>query len=281
MNLTVIIGAGGTGSYVLPLLLEHYDSDRYKEHAILLIDGDVLEERNLTRQGFYNEDLNKNKAEALVSHYDKRVHTTKLIYAPHYIESIAHLIKTIKIAGSFIGGIEEITLVSCVDNNMIRYRMELGQYHLLKEGVSRVRYIDAGNAEYYGQVLVNDHRPADIEWEDGQLHIHSGDTDSLFARTEGSFEDKLTYADFELSCDENAVSAPQNILANQFSAFQIFQAVATGNNLPMYFNAKTARSNKLELLEKEAAVAEINSLIQEDIYEQEITGQDEPVKLYF
>lgn len=58
----MMIGAGGVASYLLPVLLR-----TFTVHDSVLIDKDVLEERNLDRQLFDEEDIGKNKASALLS----------------------------------------------------------------------------------------------------------------------------------------------------------------------------------------------------------------------
>lgn len=58
-----IIGAGGVSSYLLPCLIK-----AFKPESLTIIDNDVLEERNLDRQLFSQEDIGKNKADALLNH---------------------------------------------------------------------------------------------------------------------------------------------------------------------------------------------------------------------
>jgi hypothetical protein len=55
-----IIGAGGVTSYLLPALKRSFDL------SVVLIDGDILENKNLDRQLFRNNDIGKFKAEALL-----------------------------------------------------------------------------------------------------------------------------------------------------------------------------------------------------------------------
>lgn len=56
-----IIGCGGTGSWLVPLLLRM----RAKGDNLILMDGDIVEEKNFDRQLFQPEYLGWNKAEAL------------------------------------------------------------------------------------------------------------------------------------------------------------------------------------------------------------------------
>ena len=60
----VVLGAGGTGGYVIPHL---YRLGYASEHPtrILVCDGDVVEQKNLIRQNFVEQDIGRNKAQVL------------------------------------------------------------------------------------------------------------------------------------------------------------------------------------------------------------------------
>lgn len=61
-----VIGAGGTGSWLIPQLLK-------LAHPIILWDGDTYEERNLDRQLFSKKHIGMNKAEAMATMYGKGI----------------------------------------------------------------------------------------------------------------------------------------------------------------------------------------------------------------
>lgn len=63
---TMIIGAGGVTSYLLPALTRSFDT------AGILVDGDILEEKNLDRQLFAKSQVGQHKAEALIKHLKLR-----------------------------------------------------------------------------------------------------------------------------------------------------------------------------------------------------------------
>lgn len=65
-----IIGCGGGGSWLIPALTLLTDPKQ-----IVLVDGDVLEEKNLDRQLFKPEDIGRMKAEALGQRYKCRFET--------------------------------------------------------------------------------------------------------------------------------------------------------------------------------------------------------------
>ncbi len=64
MNKIYIIGAGGVGSWLLPAicLLD-------EPQNVVIMDGDMLESKNLNRQLFTPDDIGSNKAEALAAKY--------------------------------------------------------------------------------------------------------------------------------------------------------------------------------------------------------------------
>lgn len=64
-----IIGAGGVTSYFLPAFIKTVSHSMKQLPRIHIFDGDVLEERNLTRQLFDGRMVDRNKAESLVKMY--------------------------------------------------------------------------------------------------------------------------------------------------------------------------------------------------------------------
>lgn len=261
-----MIGAGGTGSYVLPMLVETYQEDE----MIVVVDGDILEDKNLERQGFYQSDLGLNKAEALVGHYQHR-HDLDIIAIPDFIRSIKHLEQIVRVIKSFRPQINHIQLMSCVDNNMVRYRMELGVYHLLQiNGINQVDYIDAGNMELHGQVLLTSYTPNDVEFNGHEIQIKSGKSESIFARLTGSLEDKITYADFELSCDDIGESSPQNILTNQLAGYYI-NHILENLDSSYSFNSMSMIGEPLAGIETQLIQDEHNRMMQSDRYQDELS----------
>lgn len=63
MRKILIIGAGGIGSYLIPLL------DKTGLYDITVSDPDTVEEKNLTYQNFWCEELNKYKSACMKSRY--------------------------------------------------------------------------------------------------------------------------------------------------------------------------------------------------------------------
>ena len=69
----VIFGAGGTGGWFIPKLVKIINDVSLKGKRcptrIILVDGDTVEEKNLLRQNFIQNDIGRNKAQVLVQRY--------------------------------------------------------------------------------------------------------------------------------------------------------------------------------------------------------------------
>lgn len=61
----VVVGCGGVASWMLPPLMKLLMCSEHKP-ALVLVDGDTIEERNLERQWFTDDDIGRNKADALM-----------------------------------------------------------------------------------------------------------------------------------------------------------------------------------------------------------------------
>lgn len=66
MKQIYVIGVGGVGSWLAPAMA------LLVPESVVVIDGDKLEQKNLNRQLFGEEDVGRNKAEALGRRYDLR-----------------------------------------------------------------------------------------------------------------------------------------------------------------------------------------------------------------
>ena len=80
----LIIGAGGTGGYVIPHLYRiAFASDR--KCRIIIADGDIVEDKNLVRQSFSSLDVGENKATVMAERYSD-VFGIETEYIPDFIE---------------------------------------------------------------------------------------------------------------------------------------------------------------------------------------------------
>lgn len=104
----MVIGAGGIGSYLLPVLQKQLTA----ADQIIIMDGDKLESRNLDRQNFTRKHVGRNKAEALASMY--RGHgLADIIPIPEYLDDVAKIVEDYADINA---------IVACPDNNAARLR---------------------------------------------------------------------------------------------------------------------------------------------------------------
>jgi len=137
-NFTVsIVGCGGTGGFVAEGLCRFLPP-----HAeLVFIDHDRVEERNLIRQNFTSCDLGKFKSEALAGRL-----------ATRYQRPIAYSNLPVELAGIRMPGL----VIGCVDNGLTRREIA----RKVTQEISPYSYgwwIDAGNGENYGQVIIGNY----------------------------------------------------------------------------------------------------------------------------
>ena len=130
-----VIGCGGTGGFVAEGLCRLLPS----RAALVLIDHDRVEERNLGRQNFTQEDLGCFKSEALARRLAKR-YGRPVGYSTFPVALI-----DLKSPGLVIG---------CVDNGLARGNIaeKAGNPYYARW------WVDAGNGESYGQVIIGNAR---------------------------------------------------------------------------------------------------------------------------
>ena len=68
----MIIGRGGTGSRLVPLISQFIKTCAWvTDPELVLIDDDIVEEKNLFRQNFIAQDVGRSKAEILAGRYSR------------------------------------------------------------------------------------------------------------------------------------------------------------------------------------------------------------------
>lgn len=148
-----VVGCGGTGGFVAEGLARLLPP----RADLVLIDHDRVEERNLIRQNFTREELGQFKSEALARRLSKRYGL------PIAYSTLPVMMTELRWPGLIIG---------CVDNGPARREIAervqgrgltwVGAYSAslpeeLQRGPTLVTclwWVDAGNAESYGQILI-------------------------------------------------------------------------------------------------------------------------------
>lgn len=154
MNVYIIVGCGGTGSNLAPMLAR-----MQKELDVMfLIDGDVVTPSNIERQTFQNFDIGENKARALSKKLNC-CYGTKHYAVDTYLElpeQLTSLLKSaLKTSGVF--WCNKVFIIGCVDNNKARLVLEKAfKRFISNSGVKeKYYYIDSGNEDTYGTVLIS------------------------------------------------------------------------------------------------------------------------------
>lgn len=187
----VIVGVGGTGSYVLPPLLRYLNSQKTITN-ILIVDGDKYDEKNIDRQEFAHSRLGLNKADVQKEIYSLKFKDLNIYSIPFYLgsENIDAIIE------------EGSVVFSCVDNhscrNLLSKRAQQLNNCVLISGGNEV---EDGNVQIFcRQKGVNQNNPIEVRHPEIE-RTDDGDRS-------------------EMSCEElsHLPSGGQVIFANLFSA---------------------------------------------------------------
>lgn len=220
----IVLGCGGTGSYVIPgiarLLYSMKDSGQHVP-TFTLVDADEVETKNLIRQNFSPGDVGRNKAEALATRY-AGAFALEIAYQDKFLEKEADIQNLF----DSVGGATMI--ISCVDN--IRTRLSIrNAIHSYRDHYKNIYWIDTGNEAEAGQVVLAARigRWAQYHLKDSPKYPLPDIFDLYPELEERAKESKFAS---ELSCAELAESSPQfgfvNHNAANFAlnfAFDVFQ----------------------------------------------------------
>lgn len=141
----VIVGVGGTGAFVAEGVCRILGN---KSATMVLVDHDRVEPHNLRRQAFYADDIGEFKAklvaERLSRQFAREVGYTVYPYSKELHYDVFMRRRSFPSNGLIIG---------CVDNPAARQAMT--------DSVEDQWWIDAGNGEHSGQVLIGNTKISD------------------------------------------------------------------------------------------------------------------------
>jgi PRTRC genetic system ThiF family protein len=148
-----IIGCGGTGSFLVQLLcrVALAFTAQGRTTQLVLVDPDRVEAKNVTRQCFCEAEIGLNKAQTLALRYSAAFGVP--------IEAMAEPFRPSMLWDSRYETLQ--ILCGCVDNATARQSIaeaiEAPRYHSL----ASPWWIDGGNSQHHGQVLVGNCRSTD------------------------------------------------------------------------------------------------------------------------
>ena len=217
----VVVGAGGTGGYLVESLgrLLYADrnaplpTDQLNRLSLTLVDGDVVESNNLLRQNFTAEDLGVNKAQALAQALTD-MFAVPVAASGSYIHDAGDLDALATSDGALI-------VVSCVDNNATRAIIE----RFVSNRPNTVG-IDSGNRVSDGQVIV--YGDPTLLGYDTMRRLVSGlepPRTPLERFPELADVSGLNAHPDDQSCELHAIHAPQNVATNMLAALTCFMVV--------------------------------------------------------
>lgn len=197
----LILGVGGTGSNLAPLTAQLFSQ---AESSIVLIDGDMIEEKNLKNQRFTQKNVGRYKAEVLAEQYKHIWPKLNISFIPRYFESkdTPELLKIVS-DPNFIP-----IIVGCVDNNVTRTLM----YNIFNtKGIENIVYIDSGNGtdKRIGQVITG------VKIKGKKLLPCAADLNPAM------LDDKDSIVSVN-SCSQLVAEKPQNISTNVMAATILF-----------------------------------------------------------
>lgn len=135
----VIIGVGGIGGNVardLPKLLIK------SKHKMMLVDGDIVEEKNCVRQPFQKQDIGENKARVLARKINS-FYPLQCTYLDSYVTACELQVRLKKYVRQYFVPV----LIGAVDNDATRKLIEEAF-----ESFENAILIDGANGEYDGNV---------------------------------------------------------------------------------------------------------------------------------
>jgi len=234
----LVVGCGGTGAYVISHLARlisvvnrnrrtrrstTYSYNRYNEIKLYLADGDLVENKNLSRQHFIHQDIDRNKAEVLGERYSAAF-GIQIGVIPKDLEKASDL------GFLNLNGNNSTVVVGCVDNNASRKVIRewfLGTKDGSMDNVhhqhnwSSKFWIDSGNEERNGQVVCGFRPSARGYYGSPKLNPAKFTKSargefSLPCATEvyPNLMDESDQFNSQVSCAERAESAPQNMQTN-------------------------------------------------------------------
>jgi molybdopterin/thiamine biosynthesis adenylyltransferase len=158
----IIVGGGGTGGRLVPLLAQFIRSITKDVGArgwlvdptIIIIDDDVVETKNLIRQNFIQRDVGKPKAVVLAERYSKAfgVNIHPIVQR---IDSNTELNKVFmeKVPGKDFIAAKDAIIFMCVDSVKARREVLLAFTRFNIQMTTKPYFvIDAGNEDTFGQV---------------------------------------------------------------------------------------------------------------------------------
>lgn len=196
----IIVGCGGTGGNLIKELGRFlYGTSIRNSCSILLIDGDLVEKQNVSRQPFLPEDVGRKKAAVMAEILQEAFQIT-CSYYPEYLNHAYELEKFEKEDYVTI-------LIGCVDNHACRKVL-----HAYFQKSISCFYLDSANEYSIGEVVVGARIAGSEIFPDRVHYFPEILQDQSVPRSEES-------------CQQMNVRQPQHLVTNLFAANLLLKCV--------------------------------------------------------
>lgn len=152
------IGTGGTGGWLFPQTIKFFDNINTrcsKQIDYIIIDHDIIEERNIKRQNFYHSDIGTLKVKTLTLRHLIDTYSKVIALPINFIESKNQIRTIIKSNIDLLIQNKLLLIVlGCVDNIPTRFNI-LNFIKKQKKKYDKLEYvyIDGGNDLEHGQII--------------------------------------------------------------------------------------------------------------------------------
>ncbi len=191
----VVVGCGGTGSHYIKELGRYlYGNNclRNDEIRIILVDGDLVENKNLVRQAFLPQDIGYNKAQ-IMAEMLSQAYGLSVDYYDGYIDCEKDIEKLVRDNSL-------VFLVGCVDNHQCRQSMH--SFYMNRE---HCIYMDSANEYRSGEIVIGSRIGGVEMYPDRAAYFPDVLQEGVVKRSEES-------------CEVLNQVEPQHLLTNQFAA---------------------------------------------------------------
>lgn len=208
----IVVGCGGTGTFFLKEFARYLSYKYYGKTPpkVVVIDGDIVEEKNLERQSFSRDlDIGRPKAACFCEALNECFGIESFTAYPQYIDTLEDLIN-IKTSSFNSYAYNPIpVLIGCVDNHRARQVM-----HRYFNKADSVIYIDSANEFSQGEIVTG------IRLKNNLI---APDRSYYFPNVMKSREKRAS----EHSCGtaSHRKSQPQSICANMLAGQQLLAIV--------------------------------------------------------
>lgn len=195
-----VIGSGGTGSDFLRTISKYFSHyEKLPIHDMYIMDGDIVEKKNLSRQCFINDDIGRNKAVAMAEALNEAF-SLKWKAIPNYLMDTSDILPLIESFCSSNNTISIPLLIGCVDNHACRKVLET-LFSILGSCI----YFDSAN-----------------EFSSGQIVYASKLNNKVVSMPRSYYFPTLFDGDMrkvtEISCEELNNSSPQHLVTNELAS---------------------------------------------------------------